>query len=98
MKKIQILLIEDDETAADLLSNLLEDCNFLVDIVHTTVDGISHIKHNNYSLVLLDLNLPDFDGFELLRSIKNNIALPIIVISAYSETQIIVKAFNENNK
>ena len=93
MDKIKILLVEDDVIAAELIYDLLVNCNFTIDIVHTATDGISFIEQNNYSLVLLDLNLPDFDGFELLRSIKKHTTLPIIVISAYSDIEIKVKAF-----
>ena len=93
MKKTQILLIEDDEIASELIYDFLVDCDFKVDVVNTVTDGISYIKQNGYSLVILDLNLPDFSGFELLKSIKNSISLPIIITSAYSDTQTKVKAF-----
>jgi len=93
MEKIQILLIEDDEISAGIIHNYLEDCNFNIDVVYTATDGISHIKQNAYSLVILDLNLPDFSGFELLKNIKNIISLPIIITSAHSEIDIKVKAF-----
>jgi len=93
MEKIQILLIEDDEISAGMIHDYLEDCNFKVDVVYTVTDGISHIKQNKYALVILDLNLPDFSGFELLKNIKNIISLPIIVTSAHSEIDIKVKTF-----
>ncbi len=93
METIQILLIEDDETAANILHNFLTDCSFKVDVVFTATDGISHLKQNGYSLVLLDLNLPDFSGFELLKNIKNHISLPIIITSAHGDTQTKIKAF-----
>jgi len=93
MEKTQILLIEDDEVSASIIHNFLEDSNFKVDIVYTVTDGISHIKQNGYALAILDLNLPDFSGFELLKDIRNNISLPIIVTSAYNDTQTKIKAF-----
>ncbi len=93
IKKTQILLIEDDEVAAECIYNFLVDCGFKVDVVYTVTDGISHIKQNGYALVILDLNLPDFSGFELLKSIRNSISLPIIITSAHSEIEIKVKAF-----
>ncbi len=93
MQKNNILLVEDDETASDLLKSFLTDCGFRVETVFTVTDGISYIKQNTYSLILLDLNLPDFSGFELLKDIKNNISLPIIITSAHNDTQTKVKAF-----
>lgn len=93
MKKIKILIVEDDETTSLLLQKFLADCGFMVDAVYTTIDGISYLKNSRYDMLLLDINLPDFDGFDLLSNIKKTIAIPTIVISAYSDTDTIVKAF-----
>ncbi len=93
MRDIKILIVEDDETASYLMKSFLEDCDFLVDTVSTVTDGVSYLKNNNYTLLLLDLNLPDFSGFDLLSNIANSVAIPTIVISAYSDTKTKVKAF-----
>jgi len=93
MFEIKILIIEDDELAASFMQDFLEDCNFKVEVVHTVTDGISYIKQNDYDILLLDLNLPDYSGFDLLSNIKNSFSLPIIVISAHSDTPTKVKAF-----
>jgi len=93
MQEYHILIVEDDEIASYLMSDFLKNNGFLVDCVYTITDGISHLKNKKYDLLLLDLNLPDFSGFELISSIKNKIAIPIIVTSAYSDTTTKVKAF-----
>lgn len=93
MDTLNILIIEDDEVAASWLQDFLEACSFAVECAHTVTDGLSYVRQNNYQLLLLDLNLPDFSGFDMLKSIKNSVALPVIVISAYSDTQTKVKAF-----
>ncbi len=93
MQDIKILIVEDDETASYLMKSFLEDCDFFVDTVFTITDGVAYLKNNNYDLLLLDLNLPDFSGFDLLSSIANSVAIPTIVTSAYSDTKTKVKAF-----
>ncbi len=93
MEKYQILIVEDDEIASYLMSDFLQSCGFLVDCAYTVTDGISYLKNKKYDLLLLDLNLPDFSGFELISNIKNKIAIPIIVTSAYNDTETKVKAF-----
>jgi len=93
LEKIRLLIIEDDDLTSSLLYEYLIDSDFSVDVVDTITNGISYIKQYNYALVLLDLNLPDFSGFELLKSMKNTISLPIIVTSAYNDTKTKVKAF-----
>ena len=93
MKKTKILIIEDDETASYLMQSFLTECEFEVDAVVTATDGLSYLKIKKYDILILDLNLPDFDGFDLLSSIKKDIAIPTIVVSAYSDTPVKVKAF-----
>lgn len=91
--RLKILIIEDDELAANLMKEFLEECDFSVECVHTVTDGLSYVRQNHYHILLLDLNLPDFSGLEMLKNIKNRVALPIIVISAYNDTQTKVQAF-----
>lgn len=93
MTKTKIMIIEDDELAAFFMEDFLRDCGFLVEVYHTVTDGLSHIKHSTYDVLLLDLNLPDFNGLDLIKTLKNNYALSIMVISAYSDTPTKIKAF-----
>ncbi len=93
MQDVKILLVEDNEIASHTMKSFLEDCNFIVDVVYTVTDGVAYLKNKNYNLLLLDLNLPDFSGFDLLSSIANTVAIPTIVTSAYNDTKTKVKAF-----
>ncbi len=93
MDKIKILIVEDDEEISFLIQNFLNNCGFLAKAVYTATDGISYLKNNNYDILLLDLNLPDFSGYDLLSSVRKDIAIPVIVISAYSDLDIKLKAF-----
>jgi len=90
----KILLIEDDDDTAILIKEFLEEYDFDVCVISTITDAISNIKFNKYSLVLLDLNLPDFEGYEFLKFIhKNRINISVIVISAYSDKNSKLQAF-----
>jgi DNA-binding response OmpR family regulator len=93
MQTTKILIIEDDVMSSELICTFLNECGFDATPVFTVTDGISHINTNNYDLVLLDINLPDFSGFEVLKNIKNRISLPIIITSANSDTQYKISAF-----
>ena len=97
MAKIEvkhILIVEDDVEASYLMQNFLINCGYTVNCVETIADGISHIKNGNYNLILLDIQLPDSTGLDLLNTIKNFINIPILVISAYSDTQTKIEAFS----
>jgi len=93
MLKTKILLVEDDELASELIYTYLIDCGFDVTAVFTATDSVSYIKNNHYDILILDINLPDFNGYEVLKSIKNHTSLPIIVTSAYNNTQSKLMAF-----
>lgn len=69
-KKIKILLIEDDVFMSDLLTQALGRAQFDVDAAKTGAEGLQKFQAARPSLVLLDLLLPDENGFETLRKIR----------------------------
>lgn len=92
--KYKILLIEDDEFTAGLIKDFLEEYSFEVHIVNTVTSAISNIKFEKYSLIILDINIPDFNGFEVLNFLnKNKINIPTLVASAYSDKTSKLQAF-----
>ena len=91
--KTRILLIEDDETASELIYEYLKDCGFEVTPVFTASDGASYLQNEEFDLILLDINLPDFNGFEVLKSLHGRANLPVIVTSAYNDTKTKLDAF-----
>lgn len=94
MLENHILIIEDDVESALWMQKYLEECNFNTSVYETITEGIAQIQFNTYDLILLDLNLPDYDGFELLKFInKNHISIPIIIVSAYNDKKIKLQAF-----
>jgi len=94
MIKNKILLVEDDTDIILWISSYFEEFGFDLKSTETVTDAISHIKQFHYDLVILDLNLPDFLGYEVLKYIQDNkLSLPIIVISAYSDMKTKLRAF-----
>ena len=94
MKKTKILVIEDNIDSLVHLQEFLEECSFVVDIFDNATDAMARINLREYDLVVLDLNLPDFDGFEVLKMLnRKNYKIPTIITSAYSQTEIKLKAF-----
>ena len=72
MEKTKILIIEDDETTSFLMKDFLETRGFSIDTVWNITDGLSVLNVKKFDLLLLDLNLPDFNGFDLLSKINKN--------------------------
>lgn len=82
-----ILLVDDEVEFAKMVGFLLESRDYKVQLAHTGAQALERIKHNP-DLVLLDCNLPDMDGFEVCRVIRNNPqshAIPVIIVSGRGE-------------
>lgn len=93
MKKI--LIIEDDSFLQGLEVGKLKKDNFEVLVASTGEEGMKMINEPGIDLVLLDLVLPNFDGFEILKKIRETEAiktLPVIVFSNLSEEADVKKA------
>ena len=70
--KILILVVEDDPISSKLLTKILEEENFEVVNAFTGREGLNALNANNIDVILLDLNLPDMDGVEILKYIYKN--------------------------
>ncbi|MFZ6845239.1 response regulator transcription factor [Undibacterium sp. RuTC16W] len=80
---MRIFLIEDDQMIGDAIQGALKDAAFAVDWIRHGQDALSTLQAQQYDLVLLDLGLPKKDGFDVLRSIReDNNPIPLIVITA----------------
>jgi two-component system, cell cycle response regulator DivK len=83
----RILLIEDNDVNRMLLSDYLRYCNYNVQSLPEATDFFLTIDYFQPELILLDLKLPDVDGFSLLEQIQQNPLLskiPVIVVSAFA--------------
>lgn len=78
----KILIIEDEEVIADLERDYLELSGFEVEITNNGKDGLDKAMTGDFSLVILDLMLPEIDGFEVCKKIRQEKNIPIIMVSA----------------
>lgn len=84
MNNTTILIVEDDKTIQNFLKVTLKTQNYNYIIAETGLSGLSLFYANRPDLVLLDLGLPDIEGIEMLKQIRQNSSIPIIVVSARS--------------
>jgi two-component system cell cycle response regulator CtrA len=68
---MRILLVEDDQSTAQSIEAILKKEDWVVDITDMGEDGVEIGKLYEYDLVILDLMLPDMDGLEVLRQLRN---------------------------
>ncbi|MBV7329294.1 response regulator transcription factor [Chloroflexi bacterium TSY] len=82
MHQFKILLVEDDPKTVRMIRLYLEQENFVVQIAVDGPSGETSCLTNEPDLVLLDLMLPGFDGFELCRRIRRETKIPILMLTA----------------
>ncbi len=91
--KPAILVVDDDEVMRQTLSDVLKKKGYAVSTAETGGQTISSIKEQLFDLVLLDIRLPDMDGLDVLKGIKEIEGdLMVIVMTAYSDVQTAVMA------
>lgn len=78
----KILIIEDEESIAELERDYLEISSYEVTICNDGEQGLKEALENNYDLYILDLMLPGVDGFEICKAIRGKKNTPIIMVSA----------------
>jgi len=83
--KTNILLIEDEASIADNISYALQTEGFNVFWEQLGNNGIIHLQNNSVELVILDVGLPDINGFEVCKTIRKFSDVPIIFLTARSE-------------
>ncbi len=81
----RILLIDDDTRLASLLAQYFAQFNFELDSATLPSQGIERLEHKAYDLVILDIMLPEMDGFEVCKTIRKTSDIPIIMLTARGE-------------
>ena len=95
-----ILIIDDEPQAVELLTQYLgEEGNYMVRKAYGAEEGLSRVKESRPDLIILDLMMPEVDGFEVIRNLKKSEEtkeIPIIIVSAKKLTQEEIEYLNNN--
>lgn len=83
----QILLIDDDRDMAEMLAEYLRPEGFVAHLAHTAEIGLTRAREGGIVLIVLDVMLPDRDGFSLLSEIRQTSRIPIIMLTTKSAVQ-----------
>jgi len=92
--KPKIIVIDDDAAMTELMSILLTTQGFIVTEVNSSKDGLGLIRENKYDLVMVDLMMPEMDGWELCRQIRNFSQVPILVLSAVNDPSLVASSLD----
>jgi two-component system cell cycle response regulator CtrA len=90
---MRVLLIEDDSAMAALTELVLRENKFIVDTTELGEDGLEIGKLYDYDIIILDLTLPDIDGYEVLRRLRAaQVCTPVLVVSGRAGIDSKIKA------
>ena len=92
--KFKVLIIEDEANICSFIQTLLETNGYQALVAQTCVMGMTMFISYNPDLVILDLGLPDRDGLDAIRSIRQKYLTPIIVLSARTTEQDKIEALD----
>jgi DNA-binding NtrC family response regulator len=96
-KHARILVVDDDESIRNTVKAILEDEGYIVDLAATGREAVKRTEETTYNVALLDIRLPDMEGVELLKLMKDTIPRTRkIMVTGYPSMQNAVDALNKN--
>ncbi|MBK6964380.1 MAG: response regulator transcription factor [Bacteroidales bacterium] len=95
MNSPKILIIEDEQRLAAILKKQFVDADFIVEIAYDGYAGKKLAESNFYNLIILDINLPLINGYDLCKEIrKTNLNVPVIMLTALGTPDNKITGFN----
>lgn len=91
---IKLLVIDDDTAVTDLLSLLLRSQGFEVFATNNSAEGLNMVRETQPNLVVLDLMMPEMDGWEVCRAVRQFSQVPIIILSALNDPSMIASVLD----
>ena len=91
---VKLLVIDDDSAVTDLLSLLLKSNGFEVAATNNSTDGLTMIREVAPDVVILDLMMPEMDGWQICKAVREFSQVPIIILSALNDPSMIASVLD----
>ena len=91
---VKLLVIDDDSAVTDLLSLLLKSNGFEVSATNNSTEGLSIIRDTSPDVVILDLMMPEMDGWQICKAVREFSQVPIIILSALNDPSMIASVLD----
>ena len=91
---MNILAVNDDKAMTELIAMLLQKHGFVVRASHSARDAIKAISENWAQAVVLDLMMPDMDGRQICKKVREFSNVPIIILSAFNDPDIVAESLD----
>ncbi|KKY49902.1 transcriptional regulator [Pseudomonas amygdali pv. tabaci str. ATCC 11528] len=79
---MRILVVEDEPKTAEYMHQGMTESGYIVDIAATGLDGLYLAQHQAYDVVILDVNLPEMDGWEVLSRLRKTVSTRVMMVTA----------------
>ncbi|KJB84883.1 transcriptional regulator [Paenibacillus sp. E194] len=94
MMNYQILVVEDDQEIRELIKQFLMTQHYSVEVASDGIEGMKQFNKQSFDLILLDVMMPNLNGFEVAKMIRSQSNVPIILLTALEEEQDQLKGFD----
>ncbi len=81
----RVLLIDDDEELCEMLAEYLATEGFEVTAVHNGINGVARAREGGWDALVLDVMMPGMNGFDVLRALRPELAVPVLMLTARGE-------------
>ncbi|HUU48534.1 MAG TPA: response regulator [Nitrosopumilaceae archaeon] len=97
-QNLNILIIDDNEQITQLISSFLDMSNHNCTVVNDGIEGLEQIKTNQFDSILLDLSMPEFDGYDILNTLEKDDPTQmhkIVILTASSISPYVIQKFRD---
>ena len=91
---MRILVVEDEPKAGDYLQNGLTESGYIVDLARNGVDGLHFAQQFDYDAIVLDVMMPQMDGWQVLQKLREHGDMPVLFLTARGELQDRIKGLD----
>lgn len=92
----KVLIVDDVTKNIQLVANFLKQAGYEINYAISGINALNHVKNESFDLILLDIMMPEMDGFEVCQKLKENPVtrdIPVIFLTAKTDVESITKAF-----
>ena len=82
---LKIIIVDDDKKLCRLMADYLEPMGYIVEVAHNGAQGLEMILSGDFHAVILDVMMPEMDGFEVLKRLRRESDIPVLMLTARGE-------------
>ena len=94
MKSLKVLIVEDEIKLANLIKASIKELFFKVNIAKDGIEGLIKFQSFKPDIIISDITMPNLDGLEMCQRIREESNIPIVILSAYSQKEKLLKAID----